>query len=221
MVSEEPNGTATRSSGQRAPRTLRPGKVGEAEYAEQRAGLEVEARLAEQQRPALLRAAAQHGRKSRFGQPQRQRQMQGGVIGARTAERADQTSEVAPLAIAASTAISPSVLSLPAGNTWRGTSGHSAASCSEHRIEIAGPKLRNDAERGGMADAAVGSDDARAGDLRGDARRQRKISAKKDYETAHGDGLYHAAEPERKAGTRVLSSARLARRRPSSYLTAL
>ena len=50
-----------------------------------------------------------------------------------------------------------------------------------------------------------------------DARRQREISAKKDCETAHGDGLYHAAEPERKAGTRVLSNARLARRRPSSY----
>ena len=49
-----------------------------------------------------------------------------------------------------------------------------------------------------MADAAVGGDDARAGHLRVDARRAEKISAEKDDETAHGDGLYHVAAPERK-----------------------
>ena len=73
-----------------------------------------------------------------------------------------------------------------------------------------------------MADAAVGGDDARAGDLRGDARRQRKISAEKDGETAHGDGLYHAAEPERKAGARcVVQSTACAAAAFGLFLTAL
>ena len=57
-----------------------------------------------------------------------------------------------------------------------------------------------------MADAAVGGDDARAGDLRVDARRAEKISAEKDDETAHGDGLYHAAAPERKGVAACTSS---------------
>ena len=51
-----------------------------------------------------------------------------------------------------------------------------------------------------------------------DARRAKKSPPRRIDETAHGDGLYHAAEPERKAGTRDLSNARLARRRPSAYL---
>ena len=35
------------------------------------------------------------------------------------------------------------------------------------------------------------------------ARRADEIAAEKDGETAHGDGLYHAAAPERKARTRT------------------
>ena len=55
----------------------------------------------------------------------------------------------------------------------------------------------------GMADAAVGGDDARAGDLRVDARRADKIAAEKDGETAHGDGLITRPRRKWKAQSRM------------------
>ena len=63
----------------------------------------------------------------------------------------------------------------------------------------------------------IGRDDARAGDLRVEARRAHKIAAEEDGETAHGEALYHAPRAKRKAQCRVCANNGLRGRRLGHY----
>ena len=205
-----------RSSGQRAPLTDSPASSEKPSTLNSVPAAKSNVGRAGKQRPALLRAAGQQRRQPGLGQPERQRQVQEGMIGALAAEGAGQHQRGCTSGDRGLHGQLAVGLVLAGREDLARHVGPCRSQFVGNRIEIAGPQLRLHAEQLGMADAAVGGDDARAGDLRVGARRAKKISAEKDDETAHGDGLYHAAAPERK-GVPHPVQALLARELPSFY----
>ena len=196
-----------RSSGQRAPLTDSPVSSEKPSTLNSVPGRKVEVRRAGQQRAAFLRAAGQQRRQALLGKPA----APAPDAGRRDRRAGRRTRRPAPARSRPGRA--------PPGPRARRRS----CPCPPERSRAARPAMPMRARRTpnrnrrsiapastpsvvGMADAAVGGDDARAGDLALDARRAEKISAEQDDETAHGDGLYHAAAPKRKGVAACLSS---------------
>ena len=115
-----------------------------------------------QQRIGLLGTAGDEAGAAAPRDLQRLAEKPGRVIGlpAKTAQPA--RCRVAPRAIAAATAMAPSVASFSAGKISRGTSRILHGEFGARGVEVADPEFRHEAEGCGMHHAAVGGDDAGA-----------------------------------------------------------